>query len=275
MMRALLVLALLILAACGPDGSSNAAKQSVYDKVIASNTIRCGYAVYPPYFVKTPDGQLGGPAYDVMQEVGKRLNLKVDYVTEVGWGTVVDDLRTNKIDMACSFFWANTNRGRWIEFSQPLWFDQLWAYVRGNDNRVWDAYEAFNRPDIKVAVTDGGAEVKVVQIHFPNAQQVSIPELAPVSDFLETVATGKADFLTIDANTAGLYDASNPGKLKRVPLEQPVHVFPGVYLLPPGDFRFKSMIDTALREMDLDGALGKILEKHGLTDKVRRATYMQ
>lgn len=278
MLRILFTLTLLLaIAACSPAPDSSApAAQSVYDKVSASGTIRCGYVPYPPYFTKDANtGVLGGLMYDVMQEVGKRLNLKIDYTTEVGWGTVIDDLKNHKIDMACSYFWANSNRGRWTEFSQPVVFDRLWLYVRADDSRTWRDYSELNRDDLKASVIDGGAENKIMQIWFPKVRLVSLPELATQGEYYDTVALGKADFLAADENAAGLYMAANPGKLKRLEMPAPVHTFPGVYLLPPNDFRFKNMIDTTLREMDLDGTLTLTLQKYQMADKVGRMVYMK
>lgn len=271
-----LVLSLVIpLAACGDVIKKTDTETSIHDQVMARGSIRCGYTEFPPYFIKNADGTLGGVVYDVMQEAGKRLSLKIDYVTQVGWSTVVEDLRQRKIDMACSYFWQNSTRGRLVPPSHPIMYDQLWVFQRGSDARVIDDYAKLNDEQYTFAGVDGGAENKAMDVRVPKARRFMLPELSSTTDFFELVATGKADFLVVDANTAERYMTGNPGKIKRLPVAQPFHVFPGVMLLPPNDPQFKSMIDVTLQEIDSDGALDAILEKYGMQGKVSRNVYFK
>ena len=53
---------------------------SIYNRVINSGQLNCGYVVYSPYFTKDPNtGQLGGIFYDLTNELGKRLDLKINW----------------------------------------------------------------------------------------------------------------------------------------------------------------------------------------------------
>lgn len=62
--------------------------ESVYERVIKSGTLKCGYIPYPPAMIVDPNtGEKSGIFYEFMNEVGKRLSLKVEWVQESGWGT--------------------------------------------------------------------------------------------------------------------------------------------------------------------------------------------
>src|SRR6185295_8159991 len=62
--------------------------QSAFDKVLASQTVRCAYAAYDPMLIIGTDKKLTGIFHDVLEEAAKRLSLKVDWAEEVGYGNI-------------------------------------------------------------------------------------------------------------------------------------------------------------------------------------------
>lgn len=127
-----LVVSLLMFMVFGSGQKETAAqKESVYDRVLASGTIRCGYATWPPYMMKDPNtGTLSGINYDVMELIGKELNLKIDWVEEVPWGSVYANLNANRMDVMCATIWDDGERVKQFTLSDPQFYSALYAYVR-------------------------------------------------------------------------------------------------------------------------------------------------
>lgn len=112
-MRRLLLLILLLTVA---PAFAAETKESAYDRVIRTGTIRCGYAISPPVMVQDPNTKkLSGLDYDLWQEIGKDLGLKIEFVEEAGWGNFIEGLRSNRYDAFCT----------------ELWPDPEWPWVRG------------------------------------------------------------------------------------------------------------------------------------------------
>jgi ABC-type amino acid transport substrate-binding protein len=57
-------------------------------------------------------GQFSGITYDFMQEVGKSMNIKVEYSMEVPWDSAAVALQTGKADAHCAGIWATPSRGK-------------------------------------------------------------------------------------------------------------------------------------------------------------------
>lgn len=87
-----------INSACTISRSSieNHSQSGVYDRVIKSGTIRCGYLPYPPYCMKDPNtNKLSGIFVETIELVGKRLDLKIVWSDEVGYESLFAELTGN------------------------------------------------------------------------------------------------------------------------------------------------------------------------------------
>ncbi|HBM91071.1 MAG TPA: hypothetical protein DD400_04245, partial [Rhodospirillaceae bacterium] len=81
--------------------SATASKESVYDRVLRTETIRCGYSVWKPLMWVDPNSNKKmGIFPDLMEEIGRRLGLKIVWQEELGWGMVVESVKTGRVDMA-------------------------------------------------------------------------------------------------------------------------------------------------------------------------------
>ena len=235
----------------------------VYNRVLKSGTLNCGYVVYSPYFTKDPNtGKLGGIFYDLTNELGKRLNLKINWAVESGWANYVQDTSSGRIDALCSGIWADSAVAREIGYSVPVIFAGVEAYVRADDTRFDNNLVAMNSSDVKIATSDGSVSGTIGRTDFPKAQIVSLPNLSDYAQVIENVATKKADVVFIETPKAMEYLAHNPGKIKKVLPGNPVRVYRTVYGLKQNEIRLKSMMDTTLQEMMDSGFVDKTLQNY-------------
>jgi ABC-type amino acid transport substrate-binding protein len=243
--------------------ADSSTKESTYDRVLRTGTIRCGYTSWDPlFFIDPKTNEKKGIFHDMMEEVGKRLDLKIVWQEEIGWGTITESVKTGRVDMACAGYWLNPARIKNVMSSAPQIYSPLNVWVRQDDNRHFNSPDDLNSDQLTVASIDGSAERQLVDRRFPKAKVLSLPELDTNSDEIESLTTRKADFLVVDASSMAAYTAKNPGKIKPLFPDQPLNVFPNVMLLPPDDMRFKDVIDNTLRNIEYDGTLDSILKTY-------------
>lgn len=258
------VLALLVLLASLPAFAADKGKESVSGRVVRTGTIRCGYAMWTPVLYQDlKSGQLAGISYELMNEIGKRLDLKIEWAEETGWGTLVEGLATDRYDMICVGLAASSGRAKVIGFSRPYFFSPLYLVARADDMRFDGGdWAMLDDPQYKIAVLDG--EMSSVYVHqvLPKATAVAMPQMADYAMLLKEVETKKADVTMVTPETFAAYDKSNPGLLKIVRQDKPLSTFPCTFGLPLGDSALESMVNAALGELILDGTVERLIQKY-------------
>ena len=238
-------------------------RETAYERVIRTQTLRCGYVTFVPNLIKDPNtGIMSGVDYDIAEALGRKLGMKIDWAEEVGWATVVPGLKVGKYDALCSGNWINPKLGQQAYFSRPYYYQGAFVVVRADDVRFDKDVTAINKPDVRVASLDGDNPKFIAEEDFPKAQIFTLPDMAGEPMVMESVALRKADVTFMDAYNFGTYDDHNRGKLKLTQLDHPVRLYPAGYVLPAGDDRLRAMINTALDEMIYSGQMEKILQRY-------------
>ncbi len=263
------LLVIVIALGAGYAGSKLAARstvsaekaESVYDRVMRTGTIRCGYALWPPYvFTKDDAGKMGGFAYDIVEAAAKALTLKVEWAEEVAWGpNIREGLKTGRYDMFCAPLWIQASDGMLTEYTIPFAYSSVYYYTRANDNRFDKGVEQLNSSAYKIAVMDGEQSDTIATQFFPKAQKVSIPALADLSQLMLNVATGKADIVFQEPSIANGFADANPGQLKRGQ-DTPFIVYPNAFGAKLGEYKMVSMINSAMMELINSGEVDRIID---------------
>ncbi|MCX7176039.1 MAG: ABC transporter substrate-binding protein [Proteobacteria bacterium] len=238
---------------------------SVRDQITQTGKIRVGYVNVSVGFNVDPTTKAkSGIFVDVLEEMAKNMGLKVEYVEEVGWGTMIAGLQTKRYDMIASPVWPNSNRAKQATFSSPVYYSGIGIWVRQDESRFPPdgGWASLNEPEIKLGVIDGSTGEKIAQTQFPRAKIVSYPQSAGEGQLFLDVTTGKVDAFFEEPAKGLLYVKNNPGKIKNIAADKPVKVFSNVFLLPAGDFRMKEMIDTALDEVLNSGFVERTIHKY-------------
>jgi polar amino acid transport system substrate-binding protein len=261
----MLVASLLFFGCAGKENqnSNTTATKTTYNKVLESKTIRVGYISYPPSFVKDPNTKnLSGIFYDVLMEAGRNMEIKIDFVEEVGWGTMVEAIQSGKVDLVCTGIWPNSTRGKFVDFTNAIYYSPIKAYVRAGNTKFDGNLKTINSKDVKIAAIDGEMTSIIAQFDFPDAQTAKMPQNTDVSQVLLDVASNKADVTFVEPAIANEYLAKNPGSIKEVAGVEPLRVFPNVMMIPKGDVKFQSMLNIAIEELANNGFVDKIINKY-------------
>jgi ABC-type amino acid transport substrate-binding protein len=252
------------LASCTQSGSGEGAnKPTAYDRVLETQTIRVAYISYPPSFIKdTKTGSFSGIMYDVLQDIAKRLELKVDDVEETAWGSMIEEVRSARVDLVCTGLWPNATRGKFVDFTDPVYFSPVEAYVKAGNAKFDRNLAAINSPAVRIATVDGEMTSIIANADYPLAKASSHPQSTDIAQMLMEVATGKADVTFVEPAVANGFLQANPGIVEAVNGTEPVRVFPNVMMVAKGEGKLLSMLNIALSEAENAGAIDRIVAKY-------------
>ncbi len=263
---AILLLPMLLLSGCAVTESNAASPQhsTVYDRVIKSGTIRCAYVIYKPGCIKDPNtGKLSGIGIEVLELLAKNLGLKVEWVEEAGWGSMLEGLQTDRYDIVATPVWTHAGRARVAGFSHPLYYSPVCAYVKGDDKKfAANDLSILNSDKYKIGTIDGATAEQIAQEDFPKAKRVSLPQLSDFAQLMMTVSTGKADITFSEPLNANDFLKHNPGSIRQVETKSPVRIFPNCWVMKRGQSEFKSMLDTVLIQLLNSGTVDRIIAKY-------------
>jgi ABC-type amino acid transport substrate-binding protein len=217
-----------------------------------SNTIRCGYYVWPPFFsVDLKTKKMGGIGYDVTEEMAKQLGLKVEWVAEVQIDTMFEGYRNGKFDMICPPNGATPSRTRVSDFTIPIAYLKMNLYAQIDDKRFDHQFGMVNNKDVRYAALDGELGSIIAQDLFPLVQKVDVLQAGGNTNVLMQIATSKADVAVVEAMTAMSFINNNPGKIRLVE-GGAVRAMPLNISIPLGEEKLKSMINITLQSLIAD-----------------------
>jgi ABC-type amino acid transport substrate-binding protein len=237
---------------------------TVYNRVMKAGKIRCGYVIYSPGCSKDPNtGKLSGIGIETLEMAAKNLGLKVEWSEEVGLGTMIEGLQTNRYDMIATPIWTNSNRARIVDFSQPIYYSPINVWVKASDKRFTEAnLTSLNSPKYKISTVDGETAEVIAREDFPLVQKLSLPQLSGIDQVLLNVTTGKADASFAEPAVAMEFLKHNPGSIAKVPMKHPIRIFPNCWMFRRNQMEYKNMLDTALSQLINSGAVEKIIAKY-------------
>ena len=233
------------------------------EHILASGKIRCGYAVWPPALLKDPNtGKMSGINYDVMEAIGRELDLKIEWTEEVGFGNFIEGLRNHRYDVMCSSVWPDAPRIRYLLYSDPTYYSPIYAYARSDDHRFDGNLDRINQDDVTISAIDGDISVTQARIDFPQAKVFALPQTAEGSEVLLSVASKKADIVFTDRGNFEMFDKSNPGQIQAIPNVPPATIFAEPFVFLPEDIQLQSMFNLAIRNLINNGKIEKIIRRY-------------
>jgi len=241
--------------------SAQTARETAFERITRTNTLRCGYAIATPWTMIDPNTkQLSGVNYDMTNAVAQKIGLKVEWVEETGWGVAEQGLMSNRYDMLCGNVCIDPRRTRAATFSTPFLHIPLLAVVRADDTRFDNGLKSINSKDIKIGVKNGHVFEFTANENFPLAQKIYANDISDDTEFFEMLNTKKIDIAFAGQITIDLYNEKNPDKKIRS-LEEPVRFCNGAFMLPLGDDRLKYMVDNTIGELNSSGQIKEILSR--------------
>jgi polar amino acid transport system substrate-binding protein len=208
---------------------------------------------YPPLQFLDAGGKAVGWEYDAMDEIAKRLNMKVTYENS-SWDAMIPAVSEGQYDIGMTGITIRDDRKEKVDFSDPYMRSEMVMLVRGDESRFTDGPSFAANPDLLMAAQPGTTPFYVGVYEVLDGDEAN-PRIKLMETFGATVAALKAgdvDLVLTDGTAGqGYVDASDGGlKIIGGPLgsEDFGFIFPkGSDLVGP--------VNAAIAAMKADGTM--------------------
>ncbi len=242
--------------------TSSVSNDNILATVLNRGEIRVGYVIYPPGMIKDANtGKLSGIFHDALEEAGKNLGLKINWVEEVGWGTMIEGIKTGRYDMIGSAVWPTATRSKIVDFTIPLNYGVVGVYVRSDDNRFANL-KSINSDSVTIVTIDGEISSFIAKETFPQAKVVSLPQDTQISSVLLSIITRKADVAFVEPAVGEEFLAKNPNTIKNIAKENPIRSYGNTWVVSKNEDGFKQMLNVAIEELRNNGTIDQLIEKY-------------
>jgi len=282
----LVLIATLLLAACGgPDttpapAATQAPAQPVatqapaqpaatqapagnthLDQIKSAGTIKVGTSAdYPPFEYVDGNGNKVGFDVELMEELGKRLGVKVEWV-DMPFDSLLAAVQQGKIDAAISAFNYSEERDKTVDFTEPYYTSEdAFLVAEGFTGQI------ANPEDIAQYMV--GVQTGTTQDGWITDNLVKPGKLAETNLFrydrvdqaVLDLKSGRIDVLMADYVPAQAV-AKQQGGLKIV-YHGVLSSGPMNIVIPEGDSGLAQALNTVIQQLKTDGFIDQLAQKH-------------
>ncbi|WP_442953289.1 ABC transporter substrate-binding protein [Paucibacter sp. XJ19-41] len=222
--------------------------------------------IWPDYYGVTyrnpRSNELGGIDIDLSAELAKDLGVKLSHV-ESSFPTLIQDLKSERCDVAMFAIGVLPQRRQQLDFSQPYLQSDIYG-VTTRSNRVVREWADIDKPGVVVAVQAGTVMESVMPAALKHAK---VAVVRPPATRERELEAGRVDvFMTDYPYSRRLLDNADWAKLVAPP--QPFHVLPYAYAIRRGDPVWLARLDEFVGRIKRDGRLQTAAKRHGLSEIV-------
>jgi len=216
-------------------------------------------AYYPLQFVDPKDGKAIGWEYDVMNELAKRLNFKVEY-QNTSWDAMIQAVSDKQYDIGMTGITIKDDRKEKVDFSDPYMRSEIFMLVRGDESR-FDGPEKFKADDKLLVGAQAGTSpfyVAVYNVLDGNEQNPRIKLFETFAASVAALQAGDVDLVLTDSAGGKAMVGASGGKLKMV--GEPLQAEDFGFIFPKGS-DLVAPINTGIAALKADGTLDTLTQK--------------
>ncbi len=256
-----LILALALIFISIPAMAQKKGKESAYERVMRTGTLKCGIMLWPPYFEADANtGKISGMGADLFDAMGKLIDLKIEY-TQIIVGQQVEELRSGRIDAVCNDGPYVFSAIKFVDYSDAAYYAPAYVYVSADDDRFHEAGD-INNAAYTVLGIDGDITLILAERNFPQAKRVSLPAITDASSLLLSIVTKKADATITDPLLVDGFNAMNKPGLKALSGADPVAVYPIGFSTRKGEQELLNMLNAGIAALWNTNTAEKILRQY-------------
>ncbi len=244
-----MIAAVAMIAGCGGDAKKEAA-QTLPQKITVGLDDN-----FPPMGFRDDSGKIVGFDIDMATEVGKRLNIPVEFKA-IDWSAKEAELKSKKVDLLWNGLTITEERKKAIDFSNPYMDNQQILVVKA-DSPI-QAKADFNGK--LLGTQEGSSSVTALDKDEPFKK--SLKEVKLYGDFVAAfmdLELGRIDGMLVDSVVGRYYMQQKPGAFRALDDSMGSELF-GVGLRKE-DTLLRDKINQAFTDMKKDGTSAKISEK--------------
>jgi polar amino acid transport system substrate-binding protein len=216
-------------------------------------------AYYPLNFSdpKTTEGI--GLEYDLINEIGKRLNAKVEWSLSA-WDVMIEAVRTGQFDVGADGITINAEREEQIDFTQPFITVDQYFLVRADEARI-TGVKSFSEDTSLLFGAQSGTSAFYTAIYDVLDGDEANPRVKLFDTFgasVQALKSGDVDAVIADQAASAGYIGADPGAFKQV--GEPIKSEPLGLILTPGS-DLVAPFNAAIDQMRADGTLDALIKK--------------
>ena len=261
MKAAVSALAATLFAALAVGSAGAAALPDLKGRTIQAVTEN---AYTPLNFADPKTGAGIGWEYDAVNEIGKRLNAKVNWNT-MAWDPMIQAVHDGQYDIGMDGISITDERKTQVDFSDPYMDNKEYMLVRAAEDRIKEPGDLLTNTDLLVGAQSGTSGFYAAEgLLNPNLKDGDTPDDSRVKLFdtfgasVQALKSGDVDMVLMDQASVNGYIAADPGVFKTVGdaigSDQFGFIFkPGSDLVAP--------VNAALADMKADGTIDGLNRK--------------
>lgn len=200
-----------------------------------------------------------GLEYDVINEVAKRLNAKVEWSLSA-WDVMIEAVKSGQFDIGADGITINAEREEQIDFTEPfITVDQSFL-VRADETRIADKDSFAKDPSLLFGAQSGTSAFYTAIYDVLDGDEAN-PRVKLFDTFgasVQALKSGDVDAVIADQAASAGYIGADPGAFKTV--GAPIKSEPLGFILTPGS-DLVAPFNAALAEMKADGTLDGLIKK--------------
>ena len=216
-------------------------------------------AYTPLNFADPKTGEGIGWEYDAFNEIGKRLNLRVEW-KQASWDTMIEAVRNGQFDVGMDGITITDERKKQVDFSDPYMVSQQFMLVRGGENRFTDTKSFAANQDLLIGAQAGTTNfyVAVNNVLDGNEKNPRIKLFDTFGASVQALKSGDVDLVLMDKTSAAGYMGASPNAFKII--GEPLGTEEFGFIFKPGS-DLVAPVNAAIKSMKDDGTIDKLNQK--------------
>ncbi len=216
-------------------------------------------AYYPLNFADPKTSEGIGLEYDLINEIAKRLNAKVEWNLSA-WDVMIEAVRTGQFDVGADGITINAEREQQIDFTEPFITVEQYFLVRADEERITGKESFSEHPELLFGAQSGTSAFYTAIYDVLDGDEAN-PRVKLFDTFgasVQALKSGDVDAVIADQAASAGYIGADPGAFKQV--GEPIKSEPLGLILTPGS-DLVAPFNAALAAMQADGSLDALIKK--------------
>ena len=216
-------------------------------QVLNDGTLRVGVALYTPWAIRGPSGELIGFEIDVARKLAEDMEVGVEF-SIYSWERIILALESGEIDIIAAGLSITPERALHVNFSQPYTRSGATLATNLETTARVGSLQDLNDASYTVAAVSGTVAEELVDRIFPRAQRelYEDPESASAA-----LIEGAVDAYLEDEPIPTFLALENPTKVD-VPVPDPLLETPAAFAVSKGDPDFVIFLNAWITARESD-----------------------
>jgi polar amino acid transport system substrate-binding protein len=174
-------------------------------------------AYTPLNFADPKTGEGIGWEYDAVNEIGKRLNAKIEW-NLTSWDVMIEAVKNGQFDIGMDGITINDERKEQVDFSDPYMTSQQFMLVRANEERINSKDDFGANTDLLIGAQAGTSNFYAAVYDVLDGDEAN-PRIKLFDTFgasVQALKSGDVDMVLMDQASIEGYIGADPGVFKTV-----------------------------------------------------------